>query len=54
MWNKFLLNESQIAYITDVKNEAIIYLGIGENDKTKQAIHVKETYEEIRNLIIGA
>lgn len=48
-----LLNESQIAYITDVKNEAIIYLGIGENDKTKQVLHVKETYEEVRTLIDG-
>jgi len=46
-----LLNESQIAYITNVKNEAIIYLGIGDNDKVKQVIHVKETYEEVRNLI---
>ena len=49
-----LINVEQISYIQNVKNEAIIYLGIGENDKTKQAIHVKETYEEIRNLIIGA
>lgn len=48
-----LLNESQIAYITDVKNEAIIYLSIGKNDQTKQMIHVKETYEEVRNLIDG-
>lgn len=48
-----LLNENQIAYITDIKNEAIIYLSIGENGKTKQVIHVKETYEEVRALLLG-
>ncbi len=46
-----LLNVNQIAYITNVKNEAIIYLSIIENGNTKQVIHVKETYEEVRNLI---
>jgi hypothetical protein len=46
-----LINVEQISYIQNVKNEAIIYLGIGENDNTKQVIHVKETYEEVRNLI---
>jgi hypothetical protein len=48
-----LLNVNQIAYITNVKNEAIIYLGIRDNDKVKQVIHVRETYEEVKNLIDG-
>ena len=45
------LNVNQIAYITNVKNKTTIYLSIGENDNTKRVIHVKETYEEVRNLI---
>lgn len=48
-----LLNVNQIAYIHNVENEAIVYLSIGNNDKAIQVIHVKETYEEIRNMIIG-
>lgn len=49
-----LLNEKQIAYITNVKNEAIIYLNIYNDDKVRQVIHVKETYEEVRSLIVGS
>ncbi|MBO6023387.1 MAG: hypothetical protein J6P83_00850 [Bacteroidales bacterium] len=46
-----LLNVNQIAYITNVKNEVIIYLSIGENDNTNQVIHVKETYEEVKAML---
>ena len=48
-----LLNVAQIAYIHNVKDEAIIYLNISNNDKVKQVIFVKETYEEVRALIVG-
>lgn len=48
-----LLNENQIICITDVENEAIIYLSIDNNDKVNQVMHVNETYEKIRNLIMG-
>lgn len=43
-----LLNVNQIFFIENVKNEAIIHL-IGES----RVLNVKESYEEVRVLILG-
>lgn len=49
-----LLNENRIICITNVENEAILYLSNDNNDKVNQVMYVKETYEKVRDLIVGS
>jgi len=53
---QILINVNHIAYIQSVKNEAIIYLAksCDEGAKDLLRVFVKESYEELKALIVGS
>ena len=48
-----LINVDYISRIQNGKNEVIIYLGLKSDAGSDMVLHIKETYEEVKNLIDG-